>query len=254
MRVEGKDPSAGLKVREGQEVEIVLPACEQDTLHNGVYILAQEKGLAALFKPPELHSQRGKGFSLEDMLPGLLGPRAVLLNRLDYLTSGIVLVATENHVREAYLRAQQAGEMKKIYLALVEGEIKEEIVCTRALDCRKTKKVKVLKKEAPSPLRRTLVRPVHFFDDNKTLVEARIVKGQRHQIRAHLAGAGFPIIGDPLYGQQPATTRLFLQHTAFYWDDFFVSVLPDWRELSGFLTQEVRYRFFCEKRKGVWKV
>ena len=45
-------------------------------------------------------------------------------------------------------------------------------------------------------------------------------------------GLVFPIIGDPLYGQQPVTTRLFLQHAAFYWDDFSVSVLPDWQEVA----------------------
>lgn len=232
MRVDGQDAAAGMKVREGQDIELVFSACEQNKLNSGVYVLARKKGLAALFKPPGLHSQSGKGASLEDMLPDLLGPQAVLLNRLDYLTSGIVLVATEGRVRDAYLRAQQAGEMKKVYLALVAGEVREEFVCTRALDCRKTKKVRVLKKEEPSSLRHTLIRPVHLFDGNKTLVEACIVKGQRHQIRAHLAGAGFPIIGDPLYGQQPVTTRLFLQHAAFYWDDFSVSVLPDWQEVA----------------------
>ncbi len=232
VRVGGRAAPAGLKVGADQEIQIVFSACEKKP-HDEVYVLAREKGLAGVYKPPGLHSQRGKGLSLEDMLPDLLGPQAILLNRLDYLTSGIVLAATDKGVQEAYLRAQQTGKVKKIYLALVAGELREEMACTLALDCRKRKKVKVLKREEPLSVRHTLVRPVRFLG-SKTLVRACIGKGQRHQIRAHLADAGFPIIGDPLYGKQPVTTRLFLQHTAFCWDNFCISVLPDWPEVRGF--------------------
>ncbi|MBU1247724.1 MAG: RluA family pseudouridine synthase, partial [Proteobacteria bacterium] len=58
-----------------------------------------------------------------------------------------------------------------------------------------------------------------------TFVRAIIARGARHQIRAHLAAAGHPIVGDALYGT--AGERLCLYHTALDFPGFSVRLDPD---------------------------
>ena len=252
----------GLKVRVGQEFEILAnggevcePNCKQnvgcfdDSL--GVRIVAEQSGLVALYKPRGVHSQKGKEASVEDILPRLIGEKAFLLNRLDFLTSGIILVALSKKVREEYLAVQQRGKLQKIYFAVVFGRVEQEFVCTRAIDSCKRQKVRVLTKDAP-PIRHTVVRPLQILGDT-TLVQVQIAKGCRHQIRSHLAAAGFPIVGDPLYGKKDIvlfaekdlfvhdtpsknTERLYLHHSVFCWEEknFKVEVLPEWVEIFYF--------------------
>jgi len=81
-----------------------------------------------------------------------------------------------------------------------------------ALDTANTKKSKVLPQEDESPLRWTRVEPVDYdAEQDRTLVQAIIHKGARHQIRAHLTHILHPIVGDPLYGKGEEG-RLFLHH------------------------------------------
>ena len=64
-----------------------------------------------------------------------------------------------------------------------------------------------------------------------TLVRVTILRGARHQIRAHLAHAGFPILGDPLYGKQagtPCVVRMYLHHARVTLPGFTASVMPGW--------------------------
>ncbi len=242
VRLGGQAVRARLKVRVGQEFEILANEskanCKLVVGRNllGVRIIAEQRGLVALYKPTSVHSQKGKGASVEDILPKLIGDKAFLLNRLDFLTSGIVLATSSEKVRAKYLAAQQSGKLQKIYLAVVEGRVEQEFVCTQEIDSHKRQKVRVLTKEAPA-IRHTLVRPLQILGDT-TLVQAQIAKGCRHQIRSHLAAAGFPIVGDPLYGKKdiaystPAenTERLYLHHSIFCWEEknFKVEVLPEW--------------------------
>lgn len=245
VRLGGQAVYVGLKVRAGQEFEILANEdeicglnCNQSVVRSddlsGVRIVAEQNGLVALYKPPGVHSQKGKEVSVEDILPKLISEKAFLLNRLDFLTSGIVLATLSEKVRREYLEAQQRGKLQKIYLAVVLGRVGQEFVCTQAIDSRKRQKVRVLTKDAPI-IRHTAVRPLQILGDT-TLVEAQIAKGCRHQIRSHLSAAGFPIVGDPLYGKKDVvffaendlavqaastenTERLYLHHSVFCWEE-----------------------------------
>ncbi len=78
----------------------------------------------------------------------------------------------------------------------------------------KEKKVKVLDEEDKDSTRHTKIVPKKIFEkQNRTLVEAIILKGKRHQIRAHLSYMGHPILGDPLYGYSNfAMPRMYLHN------------------------------------------
>jgi 23S rRNA pseudouridine1911/1915/1917 synthase len=241
--VEGIARSKGYKVQTGQEVYFVLP--RSNAIETAfpflswpdLRIVAEHNGFAALYKPAGLHCQaldRGKDETLEDALPFLFVNRPVtMLNRLDKATSGLVLLALDTGTKKQFYQFQQSGKVSKYYWALVCGELREEMTCKWKIESSKRRKVRVNKEENNSYLRWTKVKPMKKLDNNLTLVQAEILKGQRHQIRAHLSFAGFPIVGDTLYGQAAENdSLLFLHHYQVLMPLFSAKAQPDWPGIS----------------------
>lgn len=121
-----------------------------------------------------------------------------LAHRLDNDTSGLVLVAKTNDIHEK-LRAQfDDNKILKEYLALVVGipPAKGKINKPIAHHPRKKKKMIVSSSgRAAETTYKVLVR----FGIKYALLSVQIKTGVRHQIRVHLASAGFPLAGDVLY-------------------------------------------------------
>lgn len=199
-----------------------------------VHLIVIDNGFAALEKPAGLHTvilAKKENDSLEKQLPDLLpNQNACLLNRLDQGTSGVVLVALNTQKAEKWKNYENAGLVKKYYLALVAGEPPDHCLIKYALDTRHRRKTKILKTEA-EPLRYTEIftRVRHISSlSNLTLIECLIHKGARHQIRAHLAAIGFPLYGDPLYNPFYKTGSFYLHHTLCTFPSFTASSLPQW--------------------------
>jgi 23S rRNA pseudouridine1911/1915/1917 synthase len=138
---------------------------------------------------------------------GRVGLEAGVVHRLDTGTSGIVLAA---RTPRAYARLRQlfrAQRVEKEYHALVAGDVSAPgtINAPIAHAPRSAKRMRAcLDPDAARTLRArpasTSYRPLERFG-SATLVAVRIRSGVRHQIRVHLAAAGHPLIGDPLYAR-----------------------------------------------------
>lgn len=236
--VDGRTLAKGDLIRPGQLVQVrrmdPAPACPE------VCVVVRAGNFAALSKPAGLHSVAGRGpVSLDACLPGLGFEGWRLLNRLDFLTSGLVLAAALASDEAAYKEWQNRGEVDKWYLALACGNVDAATLRGRIQDD-KRRVVRVTADE-DEPLRWTWVRPVHSVGGN-TLVLARIRKGRRHQIRAHLAAAGHPLIGDPVYGaEDPA--GFFLCHWRVDMPGFSASLLPGWVGVDSEQIEAVRHEF-----------
>lgn len=186
---------------------------------------------AALYKPAGRHSESLAGGEpgLDACLISLLGRGdARLVNRLDLPTSGILLAAFGQEAEEEFRGLEDAGQVRKEYSVLVQGRIGAPAVLRFALDTADRKKVRVLDHDSPDPLRWTEIEPLrHDPVQDRTLLRAVIRKGARHQIRAHLARHGHPIVGDGLYGPGGAE-RLHLHHARIDLPDFSAEDRAEW--------------------------
>jgi 23S rRNA pseudouridine1911/1915/1917 synthase len=197
-----------------------------------VAVVKATSDFAAVFKPGEVHTQNqatSSHPSLEQVLPALFpGQKPELLNRLDKLTSGVVLVGLHLEAGLAYKQMQEEGQTAKTYLALVHGRLVEEKCVRNFLQTAKRRKVRVMDNLEPDPLRWTTIRPMGYMSgEQASLVQAGIYKGRRHQIRAHLAACGHPVKGDTLYGPEDQGL-LFLHHWKISFPGFAAHVDPDW--------------------------
>src|SRR5262245_20863228 len=128
------------------------------------------------------------------------GTQPGILTRLDKDTSGLVVMALTPEVHSAMQRDQTAGRVRKEYLAVVQGSpepARGAIVRPLGRDVADRRRVVVTAAGAPSETRYEVVTSLH---NGRSLVRCELVTGRTHQIRVHLASAGWPIIGDALYG------------------------------------------------------
>jgi 23S rRNA pseudouridine1911/1915/1917 synthase len=230
--VDGSARTEGYKLRSGQIV--AMAHGDPELLCAAPRLIRKSESFAAFFKPSGLHSVSVCG-SFEPSLEGCLrdlmpGEQVTLVNRLDRDTSGIVLGALTPQAAENFRALENAGRVDKRYLALVHGALDAPLRLKWALDTADRARVKVLDADSQDSLRWTGIRPITAVG-GLTLVEACIAKGARHQIRAHLARAGYAIAGDVLY-DGPAAPGLRLHHWCVNFPGFSAQALPDWEEVK----------------------
>ena len=125
------------------------------------------------------------------------------VNRLDRNTSGLLLIARNRIAAGRLAESMQRGEIRKTYLAVLDGELCEDEGVIDACLHRTAKSIivrEVCSPDAPDAdvaytEYRTLARA-----NGHTLVQARPLTGRTHQLRVHFAHLGHPITGDDLYG------------------------------------------------------
>jgi 23S rRNA pseudouridine1911/1915/1917 synthase len=163
-----------------------------ETMHFAIF----DKPSGVAIHPKKLANTK----SLLDDVRLLFGNEANLVHRLDKETSGLVM-ASKNKFSESILkRAFQDKEIKKKYLALVKGEINQQITIKKPIAVNKDENIKVkvlIHPEGKESV--TIIKPIKKIGNN-TLVECIPLTGRQHQIRVHLYSIGHPIVGDPLYG------------------------------------------------------
>jgi RluA family pseudouridine synthase len=133
---------------------------------------------------------------------GFLG----LAHRLDRETSGILLVAKTQDVLKVLAGAFERGEVEKQYLAWVRGLVVEETLERNdpiGRDPNSTVSIrrKALDPGAPDSLPAHTKFEVMERRGDRTLLRCLPLTGRTHQIRVHLEAAGYPVIGDKLYGR-----------------------------------------------------
>lgn len=192
-------------------------------------ILAETSDLIVVDKPPGLLVHPTKPNGKKTMLDGLRellafemenGGQVSIINRLDRETSGLVLIAKHSRAASLCAKAMQAGNIAKEYLALATGWPDEDEFEMNA---------PLLRQGEVGPTRIYLKRMIHpagqpaltrFRVETReqtndgfkfSRIRAWPITGRTHQIRVHLAGAGFPILGDKLYGPDEGCYLRFIE-------------------------------------------
>ncbi|MDD3325071.1 MAG: RluA family pseudouridine synthase [Sulfurospirillaceae bacterium] len=125
-----------------------------------------------------------------------------LVHRLDRETSGVLILSKDEAFRKKAVEAFKAREVKKEYIAVVEGRLIEDIVINSPILTVKKgnvahSRISDLGKEAISR-----VEPL-MYESKKSKIKITIDTGRTHQIRVHLKSIAAPIQGDVQYGGRP---------------------------------------------------
>jgi 23S rRNA pseudouridine1911/1915/1917 synthase len=211
VRIRGKSCSPVRKLFGGEEIEVVLPpprtirpgdAAGPDLrlLHDDAACLVVDKVAGLPVEPVKPGGvsvvsavSRLGGFDVAGRnLPGLP-------HRLDAQTSGCLMLARTDLALQALRRAFEEGQVEKEYLALVAGAPPEE----QALDQpygRDPRDTRRFTTRVHSARRARLAWKVERRLREATLLRVTLDTGRTHQIRVQLAEAGFPVLGDVVYG------------------------------------------------------
>jgi RluA family pseudouridine synthase len=125
------------------------------------------------------------------------------VHRLDRDTSGVVLIAKNSEVMKEFAVMFNEGRITKIYRAIIGGQpdFKTPFMIDSPISADKNSgvpfKFKVCDNGKPAS---TTIEDVRHLDNGLSMLTIKPLTGRTHQIRVHLAAAGFPIVGDKTYG------------------------------------------------------
>jgi 23S rRNA pseudouridine1911/1915/1917 synthase len=191
------------RLRAGQRLAWRRPPWQEPEVPLAFAVLHRDEHLLAVAKPRGLPTLPNGGFLEHTLLAAVRrhAPEAVPLHRLGRGTSGVVLFARTDVARRALSLAwREPGLVEKTYRALVAGVPERPAFSVDAAIGRVPHPRLGTVYAAASGGKRSLshVRVLEARPDT-ALVEVVIETGRPHQIRIHMAAAGHPLVGDPLY-------------------------------------------------------
>ena len=214
IKVNGAKTKDAYKVQVGDEIEIKIPDAKEIDLkaqNIPLDIIYEDKDILVVNKPKGMVVHPANGnldgtlvnavmAICKDSLSGIGGEiRPGIVHRLDKDTSGAILVAKNDKAHIVLSEQLKNHEVKKTYLALVRGIVKENEATIKMPIARSTKDRKKMAVDKKGKEAITHFKVLGRYKGKYTLLEINIETGRTHQIRVHLSHIGFPIIGDEVY-------------------------------------------------------
>jgi 23S rRNA pseudouridine1911/1915/1917 synthase len=208
-RVDGRERRPRDRVLGGEAVAIAaalpedaraLPQAIPLTLvHEDRHLLVIDKPAGLVVHPGAGNPDRTLQNALLALDPGLAAlPRAGIVHRLDKDTSGLLVVARTLPAHTALVRMLGAREIHREYEAICRGVMTAGGTIDAPIDRHPTERVRMAVREGGRDSI-THYRVIRRFRAH-THVRVQLETGRTHQIRVHLAHAGYPIVGDRVYG------------------------------------------------------
>lgn len=152
-----------------------------------------------------------------DTLSGIGGVRRPgIVHRLDKDTTGLIIVAKNDHAHHL-LSAQLADRsLSRRYYAVVwgvPGLKKGTVNLPIARHSSNRQKMAIAPRGGREAV--THYERLHVFRDSVSLIECKLETGRTHQVRVHMQASGHPLIGDPVYGQQVTASRALMKKDGF---------------------------------------
>src|SRR5688572_4845423 len=225
LRVDGKRAAPGDRLETGQVLRvppaeaapaegpgarpkrIVEPLTEDEQAFVQEMVLAKGRDWFMLDKPPGLATQGGTKTvqHLDRLLDGLAdegGQRPKLVHRLDKDTSGVLLVARSARAAAHFTKAFAGRTARKVYWAIITGvpSLEEGTIDAPLAKQPGTGGEKMHVDEENGLPAKTRYRLIDRAGNRTAWVELQPLTGRTHQLRAHMAAIGHPIVGDAKYG------------------------------------------------------
>ena len=210
VRVNGARSGKGAQVRGGDLLEIYGDA---RWFEPAAEILYDDGRLLAAVKPqglPSLPDRDGVGADTMEARLMRAHPSARLCHRLDAATGGVMLAALDDETRERAFVAFKERQLRKTYRAVLCGQPPRGERVLRAQLFKDAKRGVVRVSERSTPGSQEIVTrmlPVRELRDGLWEAELEPVTGRTHQLRAHMAHIGCPILGDDRYGDREINRR-----------------------------------------------
>ena len=223
LRVDGKKATPGDRIEAGQTIQFppadstparagpaerkreLLTAEEEELVRE--MVIYEDTGAFVLNKPPGLATQGGTKthHHLDRLLDGLAGDdagRPKLVHRLDKDTSGALLVAKTARAAGHFAKSFSGRTARKVYWALIVGvpSLDEGLIDAPLAKQPGTGGEKMHVDEENGLPARTKWRVIDRAGNRAAWVELQPLTGRTHQLRAHMAAIGHPIVGDAKYG------------------------------------------------------
>ncbi len=224
--VNEKVPSkSGQVLKENDIIRVTLPEIESSEIvaeniplkivyeDNDIIIVDKEKGMV-------VHPANGNYtgtlvnalmYHCKDNLSSINGViRPGIVHRIDKDTSGILVIAKNDNAHKNLSEQFKVHSIKRKYIALVKGIVKEDeftINLPIGRSSKDRKKMAVTTKNSRNAITNIKVLK-RYYNSNLSLVEATLETGRTHQIRVHMAYKGYPLLGDEVYGKKDSKFKI----------------------------------------------
>jgi len=213
VKVNGRVVKSSYKLKTGDHINVVLPeAVNLDVQGENIplEIMHEDRDIIVVNKPQGMVVHPAPGnysgtlvnallFHCKD-LSGINGViRPGIVHRIDKDTSGVLVVAKNDYSHNFLASQLKDHSMKREYIALVEGRLKNQNGTINAPIGRHPKeriKMAIVENGREAI---THYEVLEVFD-KYTLIKCMLETGRTHQIRVHMAKIGHPLVGDPVYG------------------------------------------------------
>lgn len=213
IKVNGKSIKSNYKVKENDEILIVMPEAlelEVEPEDIPLDILYEDNDVIVINKPQGMVVHPAPGNYTKTLVNALLYHckdlstingviRPGIVHRIDKDTTGVLVVAKNDESHNFLSKQLQTHSMKREYIALVEGRLKEDKgTINKPIGRNKKDRLKMGIVEDGK-------RAVTHYEvleryKNTTLIKCVLETGRTHQIRVHMASIGHPLVGDEVYG------------------------------------------------------
>ncbi|MEP7243660.1 MAG: 23S rRNA pseudouridine(1911/1915/1917) synthase RluD [Gammaproteobacteria bacterium] len=216
VQVDGQLPRPRDKVHGGEQVRIEarLEAETRVTAEDlPVDVVYKDRGIFVINKPAGLVVHPGAGNASHTLQNALLAldpklalvPRAGLVHRLDKDTSGLMIVARTPEAHAALAAQIAERDVERAYLAVCLGVMTGGGTVDEPIGRHRTQRIRMAVR-ADGREAVTHYRVLKRYRGH-TYVRAQLETGRTHQIRVHFAHIGFPLVGDPVYGNRRTIPR-----------------------------------------------
>lgn len=208
---------AGFKIKPTDKIVINFDSIKDQIIPDiKLPVLYEDDDCVVINKPVGLLTHSKGNFNPEATVAtwlgrhvkGLSGDRGGIVHRLDRLTSGVMICAKTPEALGWLQKQFSQRRTKKTYVAIVSGTLdKLEAIIDMPIE-RNPKKPQTFRVGSRGKSATTAYK-VLKSDDVHSLIEMQPTTGRTHQLRVHLKHIGHPIVGDNLYGGEPAD-RMYL--------------------------------------------